>query len=136
MTALSADQVRALDPDAFLAVLGKAKETGGQVVAADISPLMRERAEASVAAAGLNDLDGVEDADILGLPYPDGSFDVVLAEAVTMFVNRRRAAAELACVWRPGGRVLATEWRPPTEEARKASSPMRVLTASRSWSGA
>jgi hypothetical protein len=38
-----------------------------------------------------------------------------------MFVSRRRAAAELARVTRPGGRVLATEfcWRePPTEEAK------------------
>lgn len=162
MTTLTADQVRALDPYAFLAVLGKrvihpggrgstdrllewaavrpeervldigcgvattavrlARETGAQVVAADISPLMRERAEANVAAAGLTDRVGVEEADILDLPYPDGSFDVVLAEAVTMFVNRPRAAAELARVCRPGGRVLATEFywrRPPTEEARQ-----------------
>ena len=83
---------------------------------------MRERAEANVAAAGMTDLVGVQDADILDLPYPDGSFDVVLAEAVTMFVNRPRAAAELARVCRPGGRVLATEFywrRPPTEEARQ-----------------
>ena len=39
-----------------------------------------------------------------------------------MFVNRRQAAAELARVCRPGGRVLATEfyWRsPPTAEARQ-----------------
>lgn len=39
-----------------------------------------------------------------------------------MFVSRRRAAAELARVTRPGGRVLATEfyWRePPTAEARE-----------------
>ena len=39
-----------------------------------------------------------------------------------MFVSRRRAAAELARVTRPGGRVLATEFywrRPPTAEARE-----------------
>ncbi len=39
-----------------------------------------------------------------------------------MFVSRRRAAAELARVTCPGGRVLATEfyWREaPTEEARE-----------------
>jgi ubiquinone/menaquinone biosynthesis C-methylase UbiE len=47
---------------------------------------------------------------------------VVIAEAVTMFVNRPRATAELARVTKPGGRVLATEffWRqPPTPEARE-----------------
>ena len=39
-----------------------------------------------------------------------------------MFVRRRPAAAELARVTTPGGRVLATEfyWRePPTDEARE-----------------
>jgi hypothetical protein len=46
----------------------------------------------------------------------------VLAEAVTMFVDRPRAAAELARVCKPGRRVLATEfcWRkPPTPQARE-----------------
>src|ERR1700693_5222142 len=55
-----------------------ARETGAQVVAADISPLMRERARASVAAAGLTSRVGVEEADILALPYPDDTFDAVL----------------------------------------------------------
>ena len=99
-----------------------AQEYGASVVAADIAPLMRERAVANVSAARVADRVSVEDADIRSLPYPDDSFDVVVAEAVTMFVGRRRAAAELARVTRPGGRVLATEffWRePPTEEARE-----------------
>jgi SAM-dependent methyltransferase len=64
----------------------------------------------------------VETADILALPYDDDSFDCVVAEAVTMFVDRDRAAKELARVCRPGGRVLATEFcwrRPPTDEARE-----------------
>src|SRR5665809_152215 len=90
-----------------------AQEYGASVVAADIAPLMRERALANVSAARVADRVSVEDADIRSLPYPDDSFDVVVAEAVTMFVSRRRAAAELARVTRPGGRVLATEfcWR-------------------------
>ncbi|HZJ04330.1 MAG TPA: methyltransferase domain-containing protein [Nocardioidaceae bacterium] len=99
-----------------------AQEYGAQMVAADIAPLMRDRADANVSAARLADRVSVEDADIRALPYPDDTFDVVVAEAVTMFVSRRRAAAELARVTRPGGRVLATEfyWRePPTEEARE-----------------
>lgn len=162
MTTLTADQVRDLDPYAFLAVLGKrvihpggrgstdrllqlaavrpgervldigcgvgttairlAQEHGAQVVAADIAPLMRERARRNVGRARVDDRVCVEDADIQSLPYPDSSFDVVVAEAVTMFVDRRKAAAQLARVTRPGGRVLATEfyWRePPTAEARE-----------------
>ena len=99
-----------------------AREHGAQVVAADISPLMRDRAAANVAAAHLGQQVRVEDADILDLPYPDGTFDAVIAEAVTMFVDRPRAAAELTRVTRPGGRVLATEFywrRPPTPKARQ-----------------
>ena len=68
-----------------------AKECGSEVVDADIAPLMRERAVANVSAARLKDRVQVQDADILALPYPDDSFDVVVAEAVTMFVSRRRA---------------------------------------------
>lgn len=162
MATLTADEIKALDPYAFLAVLGKrvihpggrastnrllawadvsagdrvldvgcgvgttairlAQEFGAQVVAADIAPLMRERALANVSAAQLGAQVSVEDANILALPYPDDTFEVVVAEAVTMFVNRKRAASELARVCRPGGRVLATEFfwlRPPTPEARE-----------------
>jgi SAM-dependent methyltransferase len=98
-----------------------ARETGASVIAADISPLMRERAARNVDKSGVAGVT-VETADILDLPYADGSFDCVLAEAVTMFVDRPRAAAELARVCKPGGRVLATEfcWRkPPTPQARE-----------------
>ena len=159
---LTAEQVRGLDPYAFLAVLGKrvihpggrastdrllewaaiepgqqvldigcgvgttairlAQQHQAQVVAADIAPLMRERAQRHVRAKRLTKRVRVEDADITALPYPDGTFDVVLAEAVTMFVDRPKAAAELARVCKPGGRVLATEFcwrRPPTAKARE-----------------
>lgn len=95
---------------------------GAVVVAADIAPMMLERAGANVAAAGLTGSITVEPGDIVALPYPDDTFDVVIAEAVTMFVDRERAAAELTRVAKPGGRVLATEfcWRErPTEEARE-----------------
>jgi SAM-dependent methyltransferase len=60
--------------------------------------------------------------DILALDFPDNTFDRVVAEAVTMFVDRPRAVRELIRICKPGGRVLATEffWRqPPTPEARE-----------------
>lgn len=95
---------------------------GATVVAADIAPVMLERATANVAGADLADRVTVEEGDILALPYPDDHFDVVIAEAVTMFVDREKAAAELTRVAKPGGRVLATEffWRePPSDEAKE-----------------
>lgn len=99
-----------------------ARRYGAHVAAVDISPVMLERAEANVRAAGVGELVTVESGDILDLAYADDTFDVVIAEAVTMFVHRTRAAAELARVTKPGGRVLATEffWRqPPTPEAKE-----------------
>jgi len=99
-----------------------AKRRPVRVTAVDIAPLMLERAEANVRAAGVSDRVTVAHGDILDLQFADNTFDVVIAEAVTMFVDRQRAAGELVRVCRPGGRVLATEflWRnPPTPEARE-----------------
>ena len=100
-----------------------ARRFGARVVAADISVDMRERAAANVRQAGVEGGVSVEAADICELPYADGRFDRVVAEAVTMFVDRDRAIRELVRVCRPGGLVLATEFqwrRPPTPEARQA----------------
>src|SRR5579859_2630394 len=99
-----------------------ARRYRAQVTAVDIAPLMLERARSNVAAAHLDQRVTVQHGDIVDLSFPDDSFDVVIAEAVTMFVDRRRAAAELARIARPGGQVLATEFcwrRPPSEEARE-----------------
>lgn len=100
-----------------------ASRFGSTVVAADISLDMRERAKQNVLRAGLGGLVSVTPADICSLPFPDSSFDRVIAEAVTMFVDRDRAIAELVRVCRPAGLVLATEFqwrRSPTVEARHA----------------
>ncbi len=99
-----------------------ARRFRARVTAVDIAPLMLARTHANVHAAGLDDTIIVEQGDILALRFAGDSFDWVLAEAVTMFVDRRAAAKELVRVCRPGGRVLATEflWRkPPTPEARQ-----------------
>lgn len=99
-----------------------ARRFGVKVTAVDIAPLMLERAQSHVHTAGIQDLVSVVPGDILQLDFPDSSFDRVVAEAVTMFVDRSQAARELIRVCRPGGRVLATEflWRePPTAEARQ-----------------
>lgn len=101
--------------------LSVARRYGAEVTAADVSPLMLGLARRAVDRSEAADLVTVEEADITDLPYPDGAFDHVIAEAVTMFVRRRVAARELVRVCRPGGQVLATEFfwrRPPTEEAR------------------
>lgn len=100
-----------------------ARRTDAAVTAADISPLMRELAVRRVHESGVEDQVTVDAADIVALPYADDTFDCVIAEAVTMFVARSRAARELVRVTRPGGQVLATEFywrRPPSEAAQDA----------------
>jgi ubiquinone/menaquinone biosynthesis C-methylase UbiE len=99
-----------------------ARRFGAHVTALDIAPLMLERAEANVRAASMTGQVTVQPGDICALPFNDDRFDVVIAEAVTMFADRRRAASELARVCAPGGQVLATEfcWRtPPPAQARQ-----------------
>jgi len=93
-----------------------------EVTAADISPIMLARARANIHAAGIEGRINVEEGNITALRYADGTFDRVIAEAVTMFVERSRAARELVRVCCPRGRVLATEflWRKaPPAEARQ-----------------
>ncbi len=102
--------------------IAMARRFGVNVTAVDIAPLMLERARANVQRARLEAQVKVESGDIVDLAYSDGSFDRVIAEAVTMFVDRPRAAAELVRVCGPGGKVLATEflWRqPPSAQARE-----------------
>ena len=99
-----------------------ARQFGGSVTAVDISPIMLSRARSNVQRTGLAGQVAVRYGDILALDFPDNTFDRVIAEAVTMFVDRPRAVRELIRVCKPGGRVLATEffWRePPTAEARE-----------------
>jgi ubiquinone/menaquinone biosynthesis C-methylase UbiE len=93
-----------------------------QIKAVDIASIMLERAQANVRQTGLDQQIEVKQGDILSLQFPDDAFDRVIAEAVTMFVDRPRAARELVRVCKPGGRVLATEFvwrRPPSAETRQ-----------------
>lgn len=99
-----------------------ARRFGATVTAVDVSPVMLDRARQNIKKAGLEPQVRVDYGDILSLPDPDNAFDRVVAEAVTMFVDRPRAAAELVRVCRPGGMVLATEflWRSaPSTQARE-----------------
>jgi len=99
-----------------------ARRFGATVTAVDISPIMLTCASSNVQRIGLTGQVTVTFSDIRALDFPDNHFDRVIAEAVTMFVDRARAVRELIRVCKPGGRVMATEffWRePPTPEARE-----------------
>jgi ubiquinone/menaquinone biosynthesis C-methylase UbiE len=54
-----------------------------------------------------------EQADAEKLPYPDASFDVVLSTFGVMFTpDQEKAAAELARVCKPGGKIGLANWTP------------------------
>src|SRR5207245_9794271 len=76
---------------------------GASVTAIDISPIMLERARRNVQRAGLGQKIEVEQGDILALRFADRASDRVIAEAVTLFVDRQRGARDLGRVRSPGG---------------------------------
>jgi ubiquinone/menaquinone biosynthesis C-methylase UbiE len=83
----------------------------GEVVATDYVPALLDDARARATADRL----AIEfrEADAEDLPFPDGSFDVVLSTFGVMFTpNQERAAAELVRVCRPGGKIGLANWTP------------------------
>lgn len=82
-----------------------------EVTATDYVPHLLERAQARAAADGLQLR--VQETDAEKLPYDDASFDVVASTFGVMFTpDQARAAAEMARVCRPGGRIGMANWTP------------------------
>jgi ubiquinone/menaquinone biosynthesis C-methylase UbiE len=81
------------------------------VTATDYVPALLEQGARRAEADGLPMLSRVADAE--ALPFDDASFDVALSTFGVMFApDQPRAAAELARVVRPGGRIGLANWTP------------------------
>lgn len=81
------------------------------VVSTDYVPALLERGKARAGAEGL----AVEfqQADAEDLPFDDGAFDAVVSTFGVMFTaNQEKAAAELARVCKPGGKIGLANWTP------------------------
>jgi SAM-dependent methyltransferase len=88
-----------------------AARRGCEVVGVDFVPALLERGRlrAEVDHLDVTFLEG----DAEDLPFPDASFDAVISIYGVMFApDHRRAAAELARVCRPGGRIALASWAP------------------------
>jgi phosphatidylethanolamine/phosphatidyl-N-methylethanolamine N-methyltransferase len=80
-----------------------------RVVGIDLSEAMLDRARARVRRLGLEQVEAIEAGDAERLRYPDGSFDVVVAQYVVSAVpHPTRALDEFARVCRPGGEIILT----------------------------
>jgi ubiquinone/menaquinone biosynthesis C-methylase UbiE len=82
-----------------------------RVTSTDYVPQLLERGKRRAEAEGLDVAFEVADAE--ALPYPTGSFDVVLSSFGVMFApDHSQSANELMRVCRSGGRIALASWTP------------------------
>jgi ubiquinone/menaquinone biosynthesis C-methylase UbiE len=88
-----------------------AARRGCDVIALDYVPELLDALRTRAAAEGL--AIRTETGDAEAIDHPDASFDAVLSTLGVMFApNQDQAAAELARVCRPGGRIGLANWAP------------------------
>jgi phosphatidylethanolamine/phosphatidyl-N-methylethanolamine N-methyltransferase len=80
-----------------------------ELVGVDISDAMLDKARKRVREFGLSNVREISRMDAEALNYPDGAFDVVVAQyVVTAVPNPERALAEFVRVVRAGGEIIIT----------------------------
>ena len=88
-----------------------AARAGGRVTGLDLTPELLAIARRRADEAGVQ-VDWVE-ADMIAMPFPDGSFDRVLSTfGVMVAPDQRGMATELVRLCRPGGVIASTAWSP------------------------
>jgi ubiquinone/menaquinone biosynthesis C-methylase UbiE len=88
-----------------------AAQTGAEVTGLDLTPRLLDQGRSAAAEAGV-EIDWIE-GDAEQLPFEEESFDVVISVFGCMFApDHRAAAAELARVLNPGGRLAVAAWTP------------------------
>jgi SAM-dependent methyltransferase len=94
----------------------------GSVTGIDMTPEMLDKARASAAAMGMDNVLFIE-ADAERLPFDDGSFDVVISNGVIDLIPDKGAVfSEIFRVLVPGGRIQVADvtiQRPVSEEGRR-----------------
>lgn len=92
-------------------VASRAAAAGAKVTGVDLAPALIETARRRAAEAGLEIEYEVGDAE--DLRFDDGAFNAITSSVGVIFAPRHQvAAAELARVCAPGGRIAISAWRP------------------------
>ena len=92
-----------------VALRGLRPGQGVRVVSADISPTMLGRTLATAARRGLADQVSPAVADVGGLPFDDGTFDLVVSfTGLHCFPDPRRAIHEMVRVLKHGGVITGS----------------------------
>jgi len=86
-----------------------AKTVGCRVVGIDINPQFIDKARHRAEREGVSHLVEFQAADVYHLPFAANSFDVVLAESVTVFLDKGNVYREFWRVLKPQGRVADLE---------------------------
>lgn len=87
-----------------------ARRAGALTTAIDLAPAMIDRARHNAETARL---DGIrfEVGDVEALPFPDGTFDLVVSQFAHIFAPQPSlAASEMLRVLHPGGRIALAAW--------------------------
>ena len=86
-----------------------AKTRGCKIIAVDINPQMIEKACLRAKKEGVSHLVEFRVADVNILPFADNHFDLVIAESITVFLDKVKVYREFYRVLKPEGRVADLE---------------------------
>ena len=86
-----------------------AKTIGCKIIGVDISPEMVEKACLRAEKEGVSHLVEFRVADVYNLPFADNHFDFVMAESITVFLDKVKVYQEFYRVLKAEGRVADLE---------------------------
>ncbi len=86
-----------------------AKTIGCKIIGIDINPQMIEKACLRAEKEGVSQLVEFKLADVYNLPFDQNHFDLVIAESLTVFLDKAKVYQEFYRVLKPEGRVADLE---------------------------